>query len=79
MNQTLKKVVDFLTVVPVVAITIFTNMTIAFIVASVTFIQLISNGWNKDLSLGIAIVIAIGVHVYIAVQPKIKNYIDTRS
>jgi hypothetical protein len=74
------KVSDALAVIPVIVMVTFANVLIASVMAGVTFIQLVAvAGWSKGVSLGVAILVAIAVHAYIVFQPKIRNYIDTRS
>jgi len=42
-------------------------------------LQLLAAGANKYLSLGVALLVAIGCHAYIVFNHKIRNYIKTRS
>jgi membrane protein YdbS with pleckstrin-like domain len=74
------KLTSALAVIPVILMVTFVNVLIASVMAGITFIQLVAvAGWSKGVSLGVAILIAIAVHAYIAFQPKIRRYIDTRS
>lgn len=74
------RVSNALAVIPVIVMVTLANVLIASVMAGVTFIQLVAvAGWSKGVSLGVAILVAIAVHAYIVFQPKIRNYIDTRS
>jgi hypothetical protein len=74
------KMANALAVIPVIVMVTLVNVLIASVMAGMTFIQLVAvAGWSKGVSLVVAILVAIAVHVYIVLQPKIRNYIDTRS
>jgi hypothetical protein len=80
MSELYDKLTNMLAVIPVIMMITLTNVIIAATMAGVVFIQLISvAGWGKTLSLVIAILVAIAVHLYIFCQPKIRNYIQVRS
>lgn len=71
---------NVLAVIPVIFLMVIANTFIASVIAGVAFIQLVAVvGWDKGLSLFTAILIAIVVHVYIVLQPKIRGYISARS
>jgi membrane protein YdbS with pleckstrin-like domain len=75
-----EKLANALAVIPVIVMITFANVLIASIVSGFVFIQLVAVvGWSKWASLGVAILIAIAVHGYIVLQPKIRNYISRRS
>jgi len=74
------KIATALAVIPVIIMVTLANVLIASVMAGMTFIQLVAvAGWSKNVSLGVAILVAIVVHAYIVFQPKIRKYIDTRS
>jgi hypothetical protein len=65
-----------LTVIPVHVMWVLANVIIASTMASIVFIQLVAvAGWSKNASLGVAILTAIAVMVYIWLQPKIRTYL----
>jgi succinate dehydrogenase hydrophobic anchor subunit len=64
-----------LAVIPAIFLVVLCNVFIAFATAGVVFLQLLESGVNKQVSLGVAILIAIGVHAYIAWNHKIRDYI----
>ena len=69
-----------LAVIPVIVMLVFANTFIASAIAGVIFIQLVAVvGWSKGASLGAAVFIAVAVHAYIYLQPKIWGYISARS
>jgi membrane protein YdbS with pleckstrin-like domain len=69
-----------LAVVPVILMTTIINVVLATVMGMVTFMQLLLvYGWSRKSSLVVAILVAIAVHVYIVLQPKIRSYISTRS
>lgn len=69
-----------LAVIPVIIMLVFANTLIASALAGVVFIQLLAiYGWSKGVSLGAALLIAVVVHAYIYLQPKIRGYISARS
>lgn len=74
------KLRDLLAVVPVIMMWTIINVLISFTLAFVVFVQLITvYGWEKRLSMGVAVLVAIAVHLYIWGQPKIRKYISARS
>jgi hypothetical protein len=76
MSSTGDKLLRLLAVIPVIMMMTFANVLIASVMAGVTFIQLVAVvGLSKGTSLGVAILVAIAVHSYIMLQPKIRNYI----
>lgn len=80
MSELSDKLANLLAVTPVIILTTLANTFIAFVMAGFTFLELVSlAGWSKGFSLGAAILVAVAVHVYIACQPKIRNYIKARS
>ena len=69
-----------LAVIPVILLTLVVNVLIATVMGMVTFMQLIwVYGWSKWSATTVAILVAIAVHVYIMLQPKIRSYISRRS
>lgn len=54
---------------------VLANVFISCCTASVVLIQLLARGYNKDFSLGMAILIAVGVHAYLVWNHKIRNFI----
>jgi len=68
-----------LSVLPAIILLTITNIFIAFSTAGVVMLQLLAAGFNKHLTLGVAILVAIGVHAYIVFNHKIRDYIKTRS
>lgn len=71
------KLLHLLGVIPVICFWTFANVLIVSTMAGITFIELISVvGWGKQLSLFVAILVAIAVTVYIWFQPKIRTFIS---
>lgn len=71
---------DALAVIPVIIMLVLANTLIASALAGIVFIQLIAVvGWSKGVSLGAAVLVAVVVHLYIYLQPKIRGYISARS
>lgn len=68
-----------LAIIPAIVLVALCNVFIAFSTAGVVLLQLLESGTNKHVALGVAILIAIGVHVYIAWNHKIRDYIKARS
>lgn len=64
-----------LQVIPALILVVLANVFISCCTAGVVLIQLLARGYNKDLSLGMAILIAVGVHVYLMWNHKIRNFI----
>ena len=80
MSHIRKQLGNLLAVLPAILLLVFVNTFIAAALAGEVFLQLVAVvGWSKNLSLGVAILVAIVVHVYIMLQPKIRNYIKVRS
>jgi hypothetical protein len=71
---------NLLAVVPVIILWTLVNVLISFVLSIVAFIQLVAvYGVDKRVSMGVAVLIAIAVHLYIWGQPKIRRYISARS
>ena len=69
-----------LAVIPVIIMLVFANTLIASALAGVVFVQLIAvAGWSKGTSLLAAVLVAVVVHAYIYLQPKIRSYVGARS
>jgi F0F1-type ATP synthase membrane subunit a len=64
-----------LAIIPALILVVFANVLIAFSTAGVVLVQLLAAGYNKHASLGVALLVAIGVHAYIVWNHKIRNYI----
>lgn len=79
MSKTYDRLANLLAMLPVLLLTVFVNVFIAASTAGVVFLQLIDSGWSKNLSCGVAVLVAIAVLIYIWLQPKIRNYIKVRS
>jgi len=60
---------------PVIFFVTIIDILITFSTAGVVLLELLSAGVNKYLSLGVAILIAIGVTVYIRLSHKIRDHI----
>jgi hypothetical protein len=82
LHQELDQQIDFrslstrlLQVIPALILVVLANAFISICTAGVVLIQLLARGYNKDLSLGAAILIAVGVHVYLVWNHKIRNFI----
>lgn len=72
------KLIRLLTVIPAVIMMALINLLIAFSTSGVVLIQLLSSSWgqeHKNISLAIALIIAIGVHAYIVFNHKIRDFI----
>jgi hypothetical protein len=76
MDSTKQMVCKLFRNIPILILTTFINVLICFSTSGVVFIQLLSIGVSKNISLGMAILVAVGVHCYIALNHKIKNYIQ---
>jgi MFS superfamily sulfate permease-like transporter len=69
-----------LAAIPVILMTTIANVIIATVMGMVTFMQLFwAYGVSRWPSTIVAVLVAIAVHVYIRLQPNIRNYIDRRS
>ena len=64
-----------LQIVPALILVVFANVFIAFTTAGVVLIQMLAAGYNKHFSLGVALLVAIGVHAYIVWNHKIRDFI----
>lgn len=73
------KLQKLLTVIPVIIFNVLITTLISFVLACVTLIQLVAVvGWSREISLVVAILVAMAVNLYIWLQPMIRNFI-TRS
>lgn len=70
------KLSKWLMAIPVILMVTLANVFISFTCAGVILIQLLGAGVNKHLSLGAALLIAVGVHAYIVFNHKIRNFIN---
>jgi F0F1-type ATP synthase membrane subunit a len=68
-------VLRLLAVIPAILLVVLSNVFITMSTAGVVLIQLVATGHNKQLSLGVAILVAILVHMYLMWNHKIRNYI----
>jgi hypothetical protein len=75
MSPLREAVAKLLFMIPVLILVVVTNVLIAFSTSAVVFLQLITVGVNKHISLGAAILVAVGVHVYIVYHHKIRNHL----
>jgi len=76
MSTISNKLLHLLTVIPVIIMWTFANTLISFVMAGVTFLQLISvANWNKTPALIVSIFVAILVHSYLYFQPNIRRFI----
>ena len=64
-----------LQIIPALILVVFANVFIAFATAGVVLIQLLAAGYNKHVSLGAALLVAVGVHAYIVWNHKIRDFI----
>jgi hypothetical protein len=76
MGAPLSKLNRLLAVFPALLLLTFANVFIGFSTAGVVLIQLLASGTNKYLALTTAVIVAIGVHVYIAYNHKLRNFIE---
>ena len=75
--ELISKLLRLLLVIPVLAMWMLANVIIASTMAGIVFIQLVAvAGWSKNASLGVAILTAIAVMIYISLQPKIRAYLS---
>lgn len=65
-----------LAVIPAIIIMVLCNVSIAFTIAGVVLLYMFESGINKHVALGVSILIAIGVHLYIAWNHKIRNFVN---
>ena len=71
------KLLRLLAVVPMLVMWMLANVIISSTMAGLVFVQLFAvAGWSKNASLGMAILTAIAVMLYIWLQPKIRSYIS---
>lgn len=68
-----------LAIVPAIMLVALCNVFIAFATAGVVLLQLLDSGVNKHIALAVALLIAIGVHAYVAWNHKIRDFIKVRS
>jgi len=73
------KILHIFAVLPVILMVTLTNVIISFVTAGVTIWYLRYVGWANITSLVVGVLIAVAVHAYIYFQPKIREYISTRS
>jgi uncharacterized membrane protein YfhO len=71
----MKEVTKLLSVFPYIAIMVLMNTFIVFTIAAVVVMQMIYFGYNRYFSLATAVLVAAGVHCYIAFNHKIRNKI----
>jgi succinate dehydrogenase hydrophobic anchor subunit len=76
MSQVRNKLFRLFTALPVIILVTLINVFITFTTSGVVLIQLLAGGYNKYLSLGVATLVAIGVHTYIVFNHKIRDYIN---
>lgn len=60
---------------PAILLLVFMNVFIALSSAGIVLIQLLANGYNKYISLGVSILVVFGVHIYIMYSHKLRDYI----
>jgi len=71
---------NLLAALPVIVITTMVNVFIASVMGIMTFLQLsLVAEWSKSLSEASGLLIAVATYLYIWGQPKIRNYISSRS
>lgn len=75
MSNRHSKLSTLLSVLPAILLLTFANVFISFTSAAVVLIQLIANGANKYVALIVAIMVAVSIHLYIAFNHKLRNYI----
>lgn len=68
-----------LQVIPVFILVTLADIFISCSAAVIVLVQLIASEHNRYLSLGTAILIAVGVHAYLLRSHKIRNFIKLRS
>lgn len=78
MNPLPKKLSNLLHAIPAIILVTIVNVFISFTTAGVVLIQLLAAGHNKYLSLGAALLVAIGVHAWIVFNHKLRNYIKDK-
>lgn len=79
MSSLYDKASNSIAVLPAIILMTFANVFIATTIAGVAFIQFVSiAGWSPQLSLIVAIFISIVIHLYIFLQPQIRNYIKSK-
>ena len=64
-----------LAVIPALMLVALCNVFIAFSTSGLVLLQLLASGVNKHVSIGVSILVAIGVHAYIVLNHKIRDYI----
>lgn len=76
MSTISNKLLQLLYVLPIIIAWTFINVLISATIAGVVFIQLLTVAeWNKTSSLIIAVAVAILIHIYLFLQPKIRSII----
>lgn len=68
-------VVKILSAVPAMVIMVLCNTIIGLTISGLVMIEMLSAGCNKYLSLAVAMVVAIVVHLYVAFNHKLREYI----
>jgi len=64
-----------LQVIPALILTVLADVFIACSTAGVVLVQLLASGHNRYFSLVTAILIAVGVHIYLKHSHKIRKFI----
>jgi succinate dehydrogenase hydrophobic anchor subunit len=78
MSPISKKLLGLLHAIPAILLVTFINVFICFTTAGVILIQLLAAGYNKYLSLGVALLVAIGCHAWIVYNHKLRDYIKSK-
>jgi uncharacterized membrane protein len=79
-NTLYEKLVNLLSVIPVIIFMTLANLIISFVVAFVVFVQLLTvAGWSRNVSMVVGILVAAAIHAYIYAIPGLRNYVNTRS
>jgi hypothetical protein len=68
-------VARFLLLFPAIILTTILNVLICSAISNMVLYHLITNGTNKNLSLLISIIVAVGIYSYIVFYSKIRQFI----
>lgn len=60
---------------PAILLITFVNVFICFTTAGMVLVQLLASNTNRYVALGLSILVAVGVHLYIVFNHKIRDYI----
>lgn len=78
MSHIKDNITKILLVLPIIIMVTIINVFICFCASGVVFMQLITMGTNKYIALGAALLIAVGSHVYLSWNHKLRDFIKSK-